>query len=281
MDGIHLVLFFELIIVKSIRKNVYAWVSGRLSCMISLIHREDDGNMLDTDRPLALTGEAYSEEKSWKKHRELITSLPYLDTLGDEEKAIVRGLIEEELKNSDKKPEDYLSELPDLPQSRLESDALLQAELARVGRGEELEALDLTRYNLEAPSGSQKNDLEAWRKALDNAYSQREHQYTRLLNLELMLKYAAQAYRASNEELSEHVDRLQKTLDEIRSTIEQTNAERKLQQVAAGRELNDLQNEYWALLQKNKELDLACRLGDAELEQHTKSLERIEDKTES
>ena len=49
--------------------------------------------------------------------------------------------------------------------------------------------LDNTRFRLEPPSLLKRNDYGEWKKAVDNAHSQLEHQYTRILNLELMLKY--------------------------------------------------------------------------------------------
>lgn len=211
------------------------------------------------DGPLRLAGEAFTEEKSWKRNREMMTSLPYLDSLNEEERRKVTALIEEELQQSSKKPEDYLAELPELPGSRLENDALMQAELGRIDRGEALEALDLERYNLETPSGAKGKEMNAWKAALENAYAQREHQRNRLVNLELMLKYAAQSHRAHNEALSSHIARVKQNLSKVEANIKEVNSERKLQQTAAGRELQDLELQYFSLVQKNKELELACR----------------------
>ena len=49
--------------------------------------------------------------------------------------------------------------------------------------------LDATRYCLDAPPASRRHDLAAWKTSVDNAHSQLEHQYLRIINLELMLKY--------------------------------------------------------------------------------------------
>ncbi len=56
---------------------------------------------------------------------------------------------------------------------------MLQAELARVRAGEAMEGMDVTRYQLDPPPPERKNDVNAWRRALDNAHSQLEHQYNR------------------------------------------------------------------------------------------------------
>ena len=50
-------------------------------------------------------------------------------------------------------------------------------------------ALDTSRYRLEPPLANKKHDLGAWKACVDNAHSQLEHQYLRIMNLELMLKF--------------------------------------------------------------------------------------------
>jgi pre-mRNA-splicing factor SPF27 len=49
--------------------------------------------------------------------------------------------------------------------------------------------LDTSRYRLDPPGPTKRNDFNAWKSALDNAHAQLEHQYLRILNLELLLKY--------------------------------------------------------------------------------------------
>ena len=56
---------------------------------------------------------------------------------------------------------------------------MLQAELARLRAGGAMEPLDLQRCLLEPPPLEKRNDFAAWKKALDNAHSQLEHQYNR------------------------------------------------------------------------------------------------------
>jgi len=52
-----------------------------------------------------------------------------------------------------------------------------------------MKPLDTSRYRLDAPVASKQNDYGAWRSAVDNANAQLEHQYLRILNLDLLLKY--------------------------------------------------------------------------------------------
>lgn len=196
-------------------------------------------------------------------------------------------------RNSEKKPSDYLVELPPVPPSRLEvrlpalpsfrrslasslmspiarflspqGDELLEAELRRAAAGTPLAALDLQRYNLNPPPASQRGDPAAWQAALDNAHAQLEHQRNRLLNLELLLKFGPNSWRAHNEALASHVMRVQGQAAEAAAAVEDLNRERKLQQTAAGRELRALEAEYLSLVAKNVELQGAVERAEAEV----------------
>lgn len=59
--------------------------------------------------------------------------------------------------------------------------------------------LDVTRYRLDPPPQAQRNDYTAWQAALDNAHSQLEHQLNRITNLELLLKYGPNTWRAQTQ----------------------------------------------------------------------------------
>lgn len=52
-----------------------------------------------------------------------------------------------------------------------------------------MKPLDTSRYRLDPPPQNKQNDPNAWRGALDNAHAQLEHQYLRIMNLEMLLKY--------------------------------------------------------------------------------------------
>ena len=61
----------------------------------------------------------------------------------------------------------------------LQGHPVLKAELERVRSGLPMAGLDIARYRLDEPSLNRRNDMAAWRSALDNAHSQLEHQYNR------------------------------------------------------------------------------------------------------
>ncbi|PRW44378.1 pre-mRNA-splicing factor SPF27-like protein isoform A [Chlorella sorokiniana] len=254
--------------------------------------------------PLQLTDVAHGEQKGWRRSQHLVDSLPYVDGLTPQEKAAVDKLIEEEMRSSSKKPTDYLNELPPLPETRFKGDELLEKEMARVAAGEPMQAMDTARYNLDPPPPTKRNDHNAWRTALDNAHAQLEHQYNRLLNLELLLKFGPDSWRLHNEALSAFVTRLQEQLaavkqqvdtlnrerqlqhsfvtNSISSTncnaacpqVDTLNRERKLQQHAAGSELGKLEAEYLGLVHKNMDIEAACRGLEAEIAAMREALPR-------
>jgi pre-mRNA-splicing factor SPF27 len=87
----------------------------------------------------------------------------------------------------------------------------------------------------------------------------------RLLNLELLLKFGPDAWRAHNEQLAAFVAAQQAALAGVRRRVEELNRERKLQQHAAGAELGALEAEYLGLVHKNGEIEAACRALEAEV----------------
>lgn len=56
---------------------------------------------------------------------------------------------------------------------------LLKEEYARVRAGKAKQEMDTTRYRLDPPPLNRRNDMSAWRAAVENAHSQLEHQYNR------------------------------------------------------------------------------------------------------
>lgn len=199
---------------------------------------------------------------------------------------------------SSKNPADHLAELPPVPPSQLEvhvlpswpvgwlllpkrrlfsaailtiscdlsqGDLLLEAELQRADAGESLPALDMSRYNLDPPPAGQRGNPEAWQGVLENAHAQLEHQYGRLLNLELLLKFGPGAWRAHNERLAAVTSALQAAAADARTQVDALNRERKLQQMAAGREIGLLEREHHVLVAKNAEIEEACRAVEATL----------------
>lgn len=78
----------------------------------------------------------------------------------------------------------------------LQPESLVAQELQRVGAGQSLPPMDMTRFALTPPPAERANDLGAWKTANANARAQLEHQAVRLTNLELLFKFGANASKA-------------------------------------------------------------------------------------
>lgn len=104
-------------------------------------------------------------------------ALSYIDKDYDDPriKQVVHSLIEEEMAAFD--PPDYLADKP-APKTRFTS-PVLKAEWARVRAGKAMDAMDTSRYDLQPPKGKAMEDEATWKRALDNARAQTEHQHNR------------------------------------------------------------------------------------------------------
>jgi pre-mRNA-splicing factor SPF27 len=82
--------------------------------------------------PLALEyhGKA-TAQGHWRKNQELVDALAYIDPLTPDVKQQVDKLIEEEMRRSTLRPQDYLNKLPAMPPAKFEGHPLLQQEYQR------------------------------------------------------------------------------------------------------------------------------------------------------
>lgn len=111
---------------------------------------------------------------------------------------------------------------------------LLSLRTCRVARGQALDPIDITRYQLNPPPLDKRNDVNAWKSAVDNANSQLEHQLLRIVNHELLLKHGDKAWRAQTQMDESALKLAESELARAKAELESVNMERKLQQQAAG-----------------------------------------------
>ncbi|KAI8100737.1 hypothetical protein M9434_005128 [Picochlorum sp. BPE23] len=212
-------------------------------------------------------------EKGWRRGQRLIDSLPYVDDVTEDEKNNIQRMIQEEMRGMGKSASDYLDETPQMPSIRSGDDGakmLYEQDVERVGRLIEessrdgtiavpfSDGVDLERYNLPRPQGDDENSVEAWEVALDNARAQLEHQKTRIVNLQLLLKHGPTSWRAHNEVLSTMAGQIDEKLQILQGDITHINKERKIEQLTVGSELESLKNTYFHLVEKNMQLNAAC-----------------------
>ncbi|GAA99735.1 uncharacterized protein L969DRAFT_89588 [Mixia osmundae IAM 14324] len=190
----------------------------------------------------------------------MIDSLPYIDKDYDD-RPEAREVIEKELaKELARLPKrDLSSQLPEDVASRLFSSShFLQTELKRVSSSSQAEGgLDTTRYSLPVPPSGEQASIEEWQAALDNASAQLEHQATRLNNLELLNSFGANSWRLSNFLIDRSAERYKGAIDSTTEATETINRQRKSKQLAAGAQLEALEQQWSQLISANLQIEIA------------------------
>lgn len=103
-----------------------------------------------------------------------------------------------------------------------------------MSKGQPLPAIDITRYQLNPPPQTKRNDVTAWKGSVDNANAQLEHQLLRIVNFEMLLKHGDKAWRAQTQMDEALLKMAEAELARTTAELEAVNKDRKLQQEAAG-----------------------------------------------
>jgi len=199
----------------------------------------------------------------------LIDALPYIDQERDIDpkmRKAVDDLVAEEMNRSSKPAEEYLKERNlSVPDFKFLTSDFAKAELDRISRGEKMADFKVERYSVEPPPPEQRGNLDAWIKAVQNAQAQLEMQTERLINLELMKKYGANAWKAYNEQLVQMKQGLSNAIAQQRSQSEQVNRKRKADQMTAKPTLENLEFQFYELANKNNDIETVCWALEREL----------------
>ncbi|KAL2911644.1 hypothetical protein HK105_208908 [Polyrhizophydium stewartii] len=169
----------------------------------------------------------------------VVDSLPYIDP--DYDPAVVQALIDEELRtHSARRPsaDSIAHSEPALFKDRPGLRSLLESAAA----GNKIHAIDTQRFRLEGPV-----DGQAWDRAIANATSQLEHQNQRLVNLELVSKFGANAWLIHNYQLEAGIRVLKRQLEICLEETQAVNKARKSDQIHAKPTLSSL-SERWTQL---------------------------------
>ncbi|KAJ2861162.1 hypothetical protein GGH94_005082 [Coemansia aciculifera] len=182
-----------------------------------------------------------------------LDSLPYIDKEYDDPamRSQVLEMIQEEMGRMSP---------PAIPRSTslFKNSELLRKEYERVKSGRPLPPFDIDRYKLEAPT---EPNIDEWRWASDNAASQLEHQNIRLVNLELLQQFGANAWKLGNFQKERMLAAIEKATDGYRQTGVDLNKARKYEQVEAGVKLRDLESRWEEGVRQCIEIQVAnCEL---------------------
>ena len=151
-----------------------------------------------------------------------------------------------------------------MPETSFDSSPLLQAEWMRVCDQQPMSKIDTSRYALDAPPQAKQGDPTAWRRAVENAEAQLEHQSTRLINLELLQKHGTNAWLAHLNSLGVANSALAAVRSDLTGQIQLVNRKRKAEQVEVGPHLARLESEWVGAVKKNLEIEATCLRLEAE-----------------
>lgn len=163
----------------------------------------------------------------------------------------------------------------------------MQGEMKRIESGVKMEPLDETRMSIEPPRLHEQQNPDAWKKCVDNASAQLEHQHhrcdligvqltqatsarhelvlnshfnlCRVQNFQLAVKFGPAVWKAHNARTDVYINMAEKRLREVKAEITKVNQRRKLQQEQAKVTLDRLSKEYNDLVQRNIAIALACK----------------------
>lgn len=165
-------------------------------------------------------------------------------------------MVEEECRRY-RPTKNYLEHLAPLSTSTFETKLMAQ-EFERIQNRIPMETLSMKRYELPPPSGSRLSEVSAWEESIDNSKAQLEHQWVRAMNLELMLDYGIEAWKAYLEVFVAMQAKAQVHLQELKKEIQDVNWQRKQAQTKAGEKLRSLEANWVLLVSKNYEIEQQC-----------------------
>lgn len=204
----------------------------------------------------------------------LVDALPYIDTqLGSTEVAQqVKALIDEEMGHFE--PRDYLEKLP-APELPFLSSETMTKEFARLEAGHPFQGIDTGRYKVDIPEGDRAQDPKQWMKQAENLQMQLEYNRLRSTNLDMLDRWGNKAWIAHSCLVRKMESLVATETAGLRSSREEVNKKRKLDQISCGNELRKLNNEYEQYVQDNAETTRALWSLEAEVDRlHRTALER-------
>ncbi|XP_055903219.1 pre-mRNA-splicing factor SPF27 [Eupeodes corollae] len=207
----------------------------------------------------------------------IVDALPYIDHGYDDpgvrESAL--AMVEEECRRY-RPTKNYLDHLPPLNTSAFET-KMMAYEFERIQNRQPMETLSMKRYELPPPSTGKLSELSAWQESIENSMAQLEHQWTRAMNLELMVEYGCESWKAYLEIFVALQAKAQNKLQEIKKSIQDVNWQRKQAQTQAGEKLKTLEANWVMLVSKNYEIEQQCVELEKQIAEITAKLEEEED----
>lgn len=163
-------------------------------------------------------------------------------------------MVEEECRRY-RPTKNYLEHLPSIS-NHFETE-IMTNEFERLSNRLPMDQLSMKRYELPPPPPGKLSELTAWQESVDNSMAQLEHQSIRAMNLELMLRYGCETWKAYLEVILSMQAKAQKSLQELKKEIQDVNWQRKSKQTKCGENLKSLELKWVSLVSKNFEIEQA------------------------
>lgn len=228
------------------------------------------------------------------EHAALVDSLPYVDNYSVEERDEVRQLIENEMEKF--QPKNYLAPLsvPSTPfidtvmnvialeATKDSKDPHLLDNMPYAWQRQlyccqdpqaRLTILDTTRYELVSQPEHQLQDMESWRRHIDNAKAQVENSDSRQITLQILKETSQKSWQKHVQHLQGSESALQRHVNTLKEQVETINKRRKLEQVTGGNTLRLLTNNYKTVFEKNVQLLSVIKTLEAQVQQIQDSLD--------
>mmetsp|Transcript_4096 Transcript_4096/g.12311 ORF Transcript_4096/g.12311 Transcript_4096/m.12311 type:complete len:218 (-) Transcript_4096:1490-2143(-) len=195
--------------------------------------------------------EVKSEAEKGRKYG-WVDALPYVDNelLEPGARSRAEQMVKEELRKGSSRR--TVSPLPDMS---FASAPMAQKELQRLEDGGTAESIDFASQNLDVSANA---SIEEYQAAVERGEAHFQLEIDKMLNLELMRKYAASTWLLSNRDLELSSARIKEEVDAVKKEIEAVNRKRKIDQEDAGATLQELKSRYQKHVEKNSKLVLEC-----------------------
>ncbi|GMF11069.1 unnamed protein product [Phytophthora lilii] len=204
--------------------------------------------------------------------RALLDALGYVDAEynSPQSQQQVQQLIRAEMATFAPPPDRYLGYLP--PYSpRFGGSARLQSEFKRVAANVPLDAVDLNRYQVRAPTGKHAADVAAWERAVSQLEVALEHQSNRVVNLELQQGYGTKLAKVRATMLDGVNAQYEHAVKETKAASDKINLARQQEQARNAAKLQQYQSRYYELLAKNASIKRACAQQEQRLQKKLKT----------
>uniref|UniRef100_A0A914YYW2 Pre-mRNA-splicing factor SPF27 n=1 Tax=Panagrolaimus superbus TaxID=310955 RepID=A0A914YYW2_9BILA len=204
----------------------------------------------------------------------LFNSLPYFDgNITKEQKAEANKLIEDECKRFPK-VKNYLADFP------AESDRWLtpamKKMLTMVEKNQPLDAIDEARYSVPDLDTLDKKDPQELANFMEIFQAQLMYAEHRHLQLTLLQKHGPGSFRQESTALKAAADGISRKATELKKETFEIHRERKQQQAAYGKTIQQLEDEWKSEGEKVNALRDAIEHAKNQMEKNLKDIENIE-----